>query len=273
MLGTPSISKVVITVLLISLLALSVFTFQRQAACSSPPPTTLTTTSSDSQAAPPLSSAPEKKEEKLDRLKEIFSGICRSQEDRGSSVPTLHLENLKDLGQRGCDPGVEANLNFNPPVKMCVYQPSQDLYISASILHGGVWDTHVVKEVNEVLRDKPKGLFIDCGANIGQNTLMAAALGHNVVAIEPISATTNLLIGSVARNSQLADRIHLFRNGLGYHRMETSSHGPNNNRGGTHLAKRESESGISVIRLVSGFLSSFFFFFFFFFLSWFFVNV
>ena len=76
----------------------------------------------------------------------------------------------------------------------------QDVFISGSV-HAGKdpWDPYVWELFVRVLSEAD-GLVVDVGANIGYFTLMAAAMGHRVVAFEPMNRNAAKLQSSIARN-------------------------------------------------------------------------
>lgn len=69
----------------------------------------------------------------------------------------------------------------------------------------GLHEPHDMGFVLHLLR--PGSLFLDVGANIGSYTVLAAgAVGANVIALEPVSATFSVLESNIALN-RLSDRV------------------------------------------------------------------
>ena len=72
--------------------------------------------------------------------------------------------------------GVEAPL--------CV--KANDQLVSKSVRNGGLWERAVLTMVLSAVSKLPSSVLIDGGANVGEFTVMAAAMGHEVVAVEPM---------------------------------------------------------------------------------------
>ncbi|RUS69798.1 hypothetical protein EGW08_022444, partial [Elysia chlorotica] len=86
----------------------------------------------------------------------------------------------------------DAPLPFNctkskstPGFRICVHSKERDKYISAALLSSGVWEPFVTRVYQQALVLHPDAAVVDIGANIGYYTLLAAAMGHSVVAVEP----------------------------------------------------------------------------------------
>jgi len=91
----------------------------------------------------------------------------------------------------------------------------QDVYVSGTIHRGGApWDLHIWAFLVHVLAGAPGGTFVDVGANIGYFTLMAASLGYNVTAFEPMDRNVAKLMASVARNG-FEGRVRVVHNAVG----------------------------------------------------------
>ena len=67
---------------------------------------------------------------------------------------------------------------------LCLHDPRKDRFISARLLAGKMWEEQSVRTFLHVLRSHPTAGVLDIGANIGVYTVLAAALGRNVVAVE-----------------------------------------------------------------------------------------
>jgi len=94
---------------------------------------------------------------------------------------------------------------------------SQDVHISGAIhRRGPPWDPHIWAYLAHVLRLEPRlpGAFVDVGANIGYFSLMAASLGYNVSAFEPMNRNVAKLMASVERNG-FGRRIRIYHNAVG----------------------------------------------------------
>jgi FkbM family methyltransferase len=92
---------------------------------------------------------------------------------------------------------------------------TQDVYISGAIHGGKPWDEAIVAYLAHVLRHGPAGAFVDVGANIGYFTLMAASLGRNVTAFEPMDRNVAKILASVERNRGMRAWVRLFHNAVG----------------------------------------------------------
>jgi FkbM family methyltransferase len=78
------------------------------------------------------------------------------------------------------------------------------------------------------------GMVWDLGAHIGQFSLLAAALGHRVVAVEPHEGNLQLFLRSILLNN-LQDRVLLFHNALSDHRGRQTLFIPSRNQGAASL--------------------------------------
>lgn len=65
----------------------------------------------------------------------------------------------------------------------------------------GVYEEHVyIERVCALVREVPRGIVVDCGANYGFWSLALAPLADQVVSVEPQRAIYNMLCGTVALN-------------------------------------------------------------------------
>ena len=99
---------------------------------------------------------------------------------------------------------------------MFVHAPASCRFISKSLIESGVWEPAISRRILERLQlgldadggktgaskgrgNGPAGLlFVDVGANIGWFSLLAAAQGHEVLALEPMEFNLELLRASAA---------------------------------------------------------------------------
>ena len=69
---------------------------------------------------------------------------------------------------------------------ICIYEPEVDTVISRKVKDGSGWEVKYVNMILQQLGEPRSDMgLIDIGANIGVYSLAAAAVGHQVVALEP----------------------------------------------------------------------------------------
>jgi FkbM family methyltransferase len=111
---------------------------------------------------------------------------------------------VQDMGFMTAAVGVP----FGVPFKMVLYPPQVDANLSAQLAQTGTWDVAISEHILAAMRDaaaarrsrtrSSTGIFLDIGANIGAYTLLTAAHGHRVIAIEPVRTNIAMLNASLA---------------------------------------------------------------------------
>jgi hypothetical protein len=96
---------------------------------------------------------------------------------------------------------------------VAIHEPRTDVFVSAAIAGGKIWDPSVVRILIAALKHTPHGTFVDCGANIGYFTLIAARMGHSVVAFEAARDSADRLAFSLEEN-ELQHAVILYQNGV-----------------------------------------------------------
>ena len=99
-------------------------------------------------------------------------------------------------------------------VPICLYPVNEDIHISYHIKTTGKWEPHIVQQFQDMLhRDAAMGV-IDIGANIGVYSLVAAHMGHKVVAVEPFIDNIHHFHEAVKLSGTIADKITLLQNAV-----------------------------------------------------------
>ena len=93
------------------------------------------------------------------------------------------------------------HLKINNTPYICVYNESEDRYVSRSIIRQGTWENYFVYKIITMLRKEPELAFIDIGSNIGQFSLVAASMGRKVIAVDALKRHTLMLGRAVVMNS------------------------------------------------------------------------
>ena len=77
--------------------------------------------------------------------------------------------------------------SLKPHFIICVYEKSEDTWISRSILEEGMWEEGISITIRDILSKHSNQdiLVLDVGANLGIHGLYAAKLGYRVWAVEP----------------------------------------------------------------------------------------
>ena len=164
-------------------------------------------------------------------------GIC-SRDNINNSSNELRTVNEIDKSYKT---DFWADVAFYPVPKFEIntHDPQkQDLFISASIQGGKIWDPYVWNLFLRVFSLQPpeNNVFvIDVGANIGYFSLMAASMGYNVISFEPMTRNAAKFASSISKN-HFEDKIILYQNAVGYdfgkivHMTETHSTNQGNGR-------------------------------------------
>ncbi|XP_045158430.1 uncharacterized protein LOC123524350 [Mercenaria mercenaria] len=102
-------------------------------------------------------------------------------------------------------------MHGNAPI--CIHDPEYDEVISGSISNTGTWEPNYLYSVGSVLKLNNEIEFLDLGCNIGVYTILAAHLGHRVVALDPNRANLRLLTKSLSLGG-LRDKVTLIWNAI-----------------------------------------------------------
>jgi FkbM family methyltransferase len=102
-------------------------------------------------------------------------------------------------------PGVAKTLTF-------ALHANDDKHVSEHIATRGEWEPLETEVIGRFLH--PDALFVDCGANLGWFSIIAAARGARVVAFEPFAPNAALLRNTISRNG-FDDRIEMHERALG----------------------------------------------------------
>jgi FkbM family methyltransferase len=102
-------------------------------------------------------------------------------------------------------PGIAQPLTF-------AVHSADDKHVSEHIATRGEWEPLETEVISRFLG--PATLFVDCGANLGWFSVIAAARGARVVAFEPFPPNASLLRDNIARNG-FDDQIEMHERALG----------------------------------------------------------
>ena len=97
---------------------------------------------------------------------------------------------------------------------ICVKPREVDIHVSGSILDWGVWEENVVG-VMKMMDEYKEAVFLDIGANIGMYTVMVAAMGRKVIAVDPVLSNLALIHNSLSRVNN-NDMVSLINNPIRY---------------------------------------------------------
>lgn len=112
---------------------------------------------------------------------------------------------------------------------------TQDIYISGRIHNGNTpWDSFIWDLIVRVSKENADdggftGLIVDVGANIGYFSLQALALGHKVIAFEPMNRNMAKILTSVMLNN-FTNSVSLYHNAVSSKSGDVVSLQATNNR-------------------------------------------
>lgn len=110
------------------------------------------------------------------------------------------------------------NLTTIPTVPICFHTKAD--YLSAHFMRGSIWEYHVISKMKTLLGSDCRYGLIDIGANIGYYSLIAAAMGHNVVAVEPLDINV-IRLHKATKLAGSEDKIFVIQNALSNVRGES----------------------------------------------------
>ncbi|CAL1528253.1 unnamed protein product, partial [Lymnaea stagnalis] len=113
----------------------------------------------------------------------------------------------------------------------------RDKYISSSLLTSGIWEPYITQAFQTALERFPQATVIDVGANLGYYSLLASAMGHRVVALEPQTENLNRFVAG-ARADRWNDNIILLANALSDGHRNVSLSRSDDNQGGIRALDR-----------------------------------
>ena len=137
------------------------------------------------------------------------TGCCRPRRLDYSSVSTPKPSHwaFHDLSELKEPPSGSFWINTHDP-------KDEDTFVSAALHRRQKWEPEIVSLFRRTLLHAPQGLVLDVGANLGYFTLVAAAMGHRVIAFEPMNFNLRRLASSLRRND-FASNVTVYQNTVG----------------------------------------------------------
>ena len=121
-----------------------------------------------------------------------------------------------------------------PVISACVYEIWRDNFISHDIKYTGLWEWHILGDLQSRLNQDPSMGFIDAGANIGFYSLITAKMGHQTVAVEPfLESVYRLHKGALL--SEVEDNLIIVRNAIADVRVKGQVVASGDNQGDTRI--------------------------------------
>ena len=84
---------------------------------------------------------------------------------------------------------------------ICIHDPLEDEVISATLIKEQTWEPNLLYVTGRILTNNRDLKFLDLGCNLGVYTIVAAKLGINVIAVEPIKQNLRLLTKALSLGS------------------------------------------------------------------------
>ena len=139
------------------------------------------------------------------------------------------------------DSSVPFNADFNcvktktsPSTTVCVFSRFHDVYISHDLEETGIWEPVITQNLLEILRRDQDSLFLDIGANIGYFTMLAAKMGHRVVAVEPVVENIQRIHRALTVE-QLGNRVTIVKNAIADSRLLATVRKSGDNQGDARI--------------------------------------
>ena len=77
-------------------------------------------------------------------------------------------------------------LRMRPCPAVCLHPDITDQFVSKRIRRDGLWEPRIMRKIfQDILYLDPQLGVLDIGAHIGVYSLVSAAMGHNVISVEP----------------------------------------------------------------------------------------
>ena len=121
-----------------------------------------------------------------------------------------------------------------PSFPICIYDPSKDKYITGALLNNGIWEPYITKVFQIALEKHPNAIVIDIGANIGYYSFLGAAMGHDVIALEPVMENAERFHKG-ARLGRFLDNVHLLKNAMSDRHQRVCMSSNSDNQGGLRV--------------------------------------
>lgn len=146
------------------------------------------------------------------------------------------------------DDFVLSYLKTPPNTPIYVYSEKVDEYVSKDIIETGSYEPYNVDKLINYLKQYPKAVFIDLGANVGAFSITIAALGYTVIAVECLPSTVMRLCASM-HDAKVTDKLTIVNNAVSDMRYTVDLETEPGNMGLTYLAYWRSGGKVQTILL------------------------
>ena len=146
--------------------------------------------------------------------------------------PDIDHRNVKvyDVTQKIDEDFQCVTIHVRPLTPICVFDPKEDVFVSATLTRGDVWEQHIVKRFQKALQLHQNICVLDIGANIGQYSFIAANMGHQVLAVEPYLPSLKRFHKAIAEGG-LSNKIKALQNAISDKREEVNMKANIDNQG------------------------------------------
>ena len=156
-------------------------------------------------------------------LKVVLSSITLLLSSYTGSKETLEIKNALKI----YDLKVKNDFKFEciksvviyVQITICIHDINKDIHVSGSIKSNGIWESHMVHLLMNILAKNKTFNLIDIGANLGQYCLYAAKFNRKCIAIEPFYDNIIRFHKSVQMEN-ISNNIILITNGVSDKRGE-----------------------------------------------------